>query len=95
MPHGPSREDRLRGRLELAEAWAAGAQAAGSWQAAATLLKAAEAFDEKLAALEAEGDAAPLDVDAMFGQLRDALASMPAAMRERVVATLTGPRAVH
>ena len=88
----PPRIDRLRARLERAEAWADDAKAAGSYQAAASLLKGAEAFDEKLAALEVEQKAQEQsdDPQAMVTAMLDEVAGLPELVKEALIAHLTG-----
>jgi hypothetical protein len=85
------RIDRLRKRMDDATDWAALAKHDGSWVAAATLLKAAEVFDEKLAALElAAVEKASDDPLAVLAEVSDIINSLPPAAREQILAHLSG-----
>jgi len=87
------RIDRLRKRMDDATDWAALAKRDGSWVAAATLLKAAEVFDAKLALLEIEQAATAkptMTVAAEIAAFVDEVMAMPEASRESLLAHLTG-----
>ncbi len=77
--------------MEQATEWASLAKAGGSWVAAATLLKAAEVFDEKLAALEADArDVRGDDPLAILAEVGDIIKALQPTAREQVLAQLAG-----
>jgi len=77
--------------MDAATDWALLAKEADSWVAAATLLKAAEVFDERLAALEVLAvKARTEDPMQLLAEVADLIKSLPDSARETVLAQLNG-----
>ena len=87
-----TRAARLRARMKLATTWAQDARDGDSFVAAATLLKTAEALDEKLAEIEllAEAEVVQTDPSAIMAGLLDNIAALPDSARELLLAHIEG-----